>query len=201
MKTILHLCADIGSDTKPYKDNGYNVICIGKDIGIENYTSTEDVYGIIANPVCTEFSIASGFHKSGNHEKGIFLVNHCIRIIKECNPKFWVIENPASGRLKDILGKPDFIYEPWHFGDPWTKKTALWGKFNRPERKYFDWDCVPKNEKLYIRPGRPKPSMAFLHKSAIKDIPSFDGLTVDDDMSFRSLCPQGFANAFFKANK
>ena len=56
MKTILHLCADIGSDSKPYLDNGYNVIRVGKEIGVENFTPPEDVYGIIANPPCTEFS-------------------------------------------------------------------------------------------------------------------------------------------------
>lgn len=40
-KTILHLCADIGSDSKPYRDAGYNVICIGRDIGVENYNPTQ----------------------------------------------------------------------------------------------------------------------------------------------------------------
>lgn len=38
MKTILQLCADTGSDTKPFKDNGYEVILVGKDIGVENFT-------------------------------------------------------------------------------------------------------------------------------------------------------------------
>jgi len=28
-KTILHLCADIGSDSQPYAEAGYNVIRIG----------------------------------------------------------------------------------------------------------------------------------------------------------------------------
>ena len=32
-KIIIHLCADIGSDSKPYRDAGYDVRCIGKDIG------------------------------------------------------------------------------------------------------------------------------------------------------------------------
>lgn len=96
MKTILHLCADIGSDSKPYKDAGYNVILIGKDIGVENYTPPKGVYGVIANPVCTEFSIARGFHKVGKLEQGMFLVKHCQRIITACRPHFWVIENPAT---------------------------------------------------------------------------------------------------------
>ena len=90
MKTILHLCADIGSDSTPYKDSGYNVICVGKGIGVENYTPPENVYGVFANPVCTEFSIARD-GKPRNTEEGMFLVRHCQRIIRQCNPKFWVI--------------------------------------------------------------------------------------------------------------
>jgi len=35
-KTILHLCADIGSDSRFYSlDEKYNVIKIGKEIGVE----------------------------------------------------------------------------------------------------------------------------------------------------------------------
>jgi hypothetical protein len=202
MKTILHLCADIGSDSKPYADAGYEVIKVGKNIGVQNYHPDREIYGIIANPVCTEFSVAQGFHKIGDHEKGLFLVHECERIIKEAHfPHFVVIENPATGHLKDYLGKPAFVYEPWQFGSPWTKKTALWGKFNVPTPKYTKWAQVPKNEALYIRPGRPKPSMAFLHKSAKKAIREFDCFEVDDDMSFRSLCSQNFAKAFFEVNK
>ena len=73
MKTIFHLCADIGSDSQPYKDAGYNVIKVGKKIGVENVglgRSSQwmmEVYGIIANPVCTEFTIARGHHKKGDH--------------------------------------------------------------------------------------------------------------------------------------
>jgi len=202
MKTILHLCADIGSDSYFYVVNNYKVIKVGKDVGVENYTPPSNVYGIIANPVCTEFSIAKGFDKHGDHEKGMILVDTCIRIIRQCDPVFWVIENPATGRLKEFLGKPDFIYEPWHFGDPWTKCTALWGKFNKPTPIYTNWKDVPKNNALYIRPGRPKPGMAFLHKSAIDNIKSLIKFkeSVKSDMDFRSLCPQGFAEAFFKVN-
>lgn len=198
--TILHLCADTGSDTRPWKDEGYDVRLVGKKIGVENYIPPINVYGIIANPVCTEFSIASGFDKVKNLNKGMFLVNHCLRIIKECNPKFWVIENPASGRLKDFLGKPQAIYEPWQYGSPWTKKTALWGNFVMPEPLYKKWQDVPKLN-LPIYQGREKPSLAKLHKSHKKLIPEFDCFSVDNDMEFRSLCSQNFARAFFEVNQ
>lgn len=203
-KKILHLCADIGSDTKPYQDHeGYDVILIGKDIGVENYTPPDDVYGIVANPPCTEFSIAHGFDVKRDDEKGMFLVNHCLRIIGEAKPKFWALENPATGRLKNFIGKPRYVYQPWQYGSPWTKKTALWGNFNIPLPLYKQWEDVPKNDKLYIRPTRKKPSLAILHKSSIDLIPEFYCFKnkVDSDMSFRSLCSQGFANEFFNANR
>jgi len=201
-KIILHLCADIGSDSKPYLDAGYDVRCIGRKIGVENYHSPENVYGIIANPPCTDFSFAKFIYKQ-DIENGLFLVRHCERIIKECNPKFLVIENPATGKLKNYLGQPQYTYHPWQYGSPWTKKTALWGKFNIPEKLYNRWEDVQKNKKLYIRPNRGKPNFAFLHKSAINNIEEFKPFInkVNSDNAFRSLCSQGFANAFFAVNK
>jgi len=203
-KTILHLCADIGSDSRPYSlDQNYEVIKIGKDIGVENYSPDKPIHGIIANPVCTEFSTASGFHKTGDLDIGMFLVNHCLRIIKESKPVWWVLENPANGRLKDFLGNPRAIYQPWQYGSPWTKKTALWGDFTMPEPLFKKWDSVQKNEKLYTRPGRKKPALAFFHKSAINLIPEFSWAKdhINTDADFRSLCSQGFANSFKEVNK
>lgn len=200
-KIILQLCADTGSDTKPYKDAGYDVRLIGKDIGVENYHPPKNVYGIIANPVCTEFSTARADGRARNPEEGLKMVRECQRIISECEPVFWVIENPATGVLKDYLGKPKFVYQPWEFGSPWAKKTALWGKFNIPEKKYRKWEDVLKIPELYTRPGRGKPSLAFNHKSHIQFIREFDCFKVDSDAEFRSLCSQQFAKAFFEVNR
>ena len=203
MKTILHLCADVGSDSYPYQlDDDYEVILIGKEIGVENYTPDRKIHGIIANPVCTEFSFAK-FLWDQDEEKGLFLVRECQKIIEIANPEWWVIENPATGSLKKYLGKPKFTYHPWQYGSPWTKKTALWGEFGIPMPLYSTWACVPKNDKLYIRPGRNKPNFAFLHKSAIYDIPEFEPFIdkIYNDNGFRSLCSQGFANAFKDKNK
>lgn len=199
-RVILHLCADTGSDTKPYKDAGYTVILVGKDIGVENYNPPENVYGIIANPVCTEFSTARSNGKARNPDDGMSLVRHCQRVIASCSPKFWVIENPAKGVLKKYLGKPSYEYEPWWYGSPWTKRTALWGNFNIPPRLYQNWEDVPKLDGLYQRPGRGKPSLAFMHKSHARLIPEFADFYPDSDAEFRSLCSQKFAKAFMEAN-
>lgn len=200
-KIILHLCADTGSDTKPYKDAGYTVILVGSEIGVENYTPPKNVHGIIANPVCTEFSTARSNGKARSPEQGMFLVEHCMRIIEEAKPKWWVIENPAKGDLRKYLGPPKYKYQPWWYGSPWTKETAMWGEFNIPPRQYTNWDDVEKIPELYTRPGRGKPSLAFMHKSHKQFIREFDCFEVDSDMEFRSLNSQKFAKAFFQANQ
>lgn len=202
-KVILHLCADLGSDSRYYQlDPRYEVILVGAKIGVENYTPPAKVYGVIANPVCTEFSTAGGFHKQRNYEHGMFLVRHCQRVIEQSNPEWWLIENPANGHLQDFIGKPKGIYQPWQYGSPWTKKTALWGAFNMPAPIYSRWNDVPKNEKLYQRPGRPKPALAFLHKNAAAHIPEFQWALehIKTDADIRSMCSQGFAKAFYEAN-
>lgn len=203
-KIILHLCADIGSDSRYYSlDNNYEVIKVGKDIGVENYTPDNHIYGIIANPVCTEFSTAQNFSIKKDLEKGMFLVNHCIRIINYANPKFLVIENPFNGRLKEFLGEPAFVYQPWEFGSPWTKKTALWGNFNKPEKLFKKWDDVTKNKSLYIKPKRNKPGLDCLHRSAVLLIPEFEWAKdlIKSDADFRSMCSDGFAKAFYLNNQ
>ena len=216
-KVILHLCADTGSDTYPYSQDGdYEVVTVGSKIGAENFSVAtwlhfhgmhKTIYGIIANPVCTEFSTARSNGKARNPEEGKSLVKQCQRIIQEAKDlgglKFWVIENPAKGVLKDYLGQPAYQYEPWWFGSPWTKRTALWGEFNIPHRKFYDWNDVPKIDGLYTRPGRGKPSLAFMHKNHKRLIREFDDFSdgdVDTDMEFRSLCSQKFAKAFKAAN-
>jgi site-specific DNA-cytosine methylase len=83
---------------------------IGREIGVENFIPPENVWGIIANPVCAEFSTAKGFHKENDIESGMFLVRHCQRIIESASPKWWVIENPSNGKLKDVIGNPKKVY-------------------------------------------------------------------------------------------
>ena len=36
-----------------------------------------------------------------------------------------------------FLGTPRDVFEPCDFGDPWTKRTALWGNFRLPVRGPF----------------------------------------------------------------
>lgn len=124
-KIILHLCAsEFGSDSKPYADAGYDVRLITKDVGVENYTAPKNVYGIIANPPCTQFSKATWRvpKNNRNFSEGMRLVRECLRVIWEVQVesggglKFWALGNPL-GYLPQFLGHPYFKYQPWQFGD------------------------------------------------------------------------------------
>lgn len=203
-KTILHLCADLGSDSYFYQqDPDYKVIMVGEKVGVENFVPPIDVHGIIANPVCTEFSTINGYGKVNNHAKGMVLVRHCQRIIEQANPKWWAIENPSRGELRRLIGEPKATYQPWQYGSPWTKATALWGEFVMPQKKYARWEDVPNKLPIYTRPGRGKPNLAFLHKSAVDLIPEFQWAKehIKTDADLRSMCSLGFAKAFYEANK
>ena len=194
-KTILHLCADIGSDSQPYRDAGYNVICVGKDIGVENYTPPNGVYGVIANPPCTMFSIARTTAKTPRDlEEGMRLVKECLRIIWTCMYnqyddssramplKFWAVENPGSGYLRWFLGQPRFEYCQSEYGQTFTKRTALWGQFNLPHRPFMETIMKDGVRSLGGNYGQNK-HMAF----------SADG-------GLKAKCPELFAKAFFQAN-
>lgn len=189
-RVILHLCAKEGSDSEPYRDAGYDVRIIGEDIGVENYHPPENVYGIIANPPCTMFSIArTNAKKPRDLRAGMKLVEECLRIIWECqfrietvkvnqsanSPlKFWAIENPASGMLKWFLGNPVFQYQPYEFGDNCSKATALWGRFSLPMKPLL-YNPIPSKR----RKG---------------------GESWGASQENRSSCSPYFAKAFFQAN-
>lgn len=200
---ILHLCTLGGSDSRYYQlDDRYEVIKVGIDIGVENFIPPSNVHGVICNPVCLEFSTAISFDHVGDLDKGMILVNHCLRIILACSPKWWVMENPARGRLHERIGHPAHKYQPWQYGSPWTKHTALWGHFNMPEPTVKNRDDVVLREGIYVRPRDTMPSLAILHKSAIQFMPEYDWCKhlIETDSDLRSLCSDGFARAFYEAN-
>ena len=190
-RIILHLCAKEGSDSQPYRDAGYDVRIIGEEIGVENYIPPPNVYGIIANPPCTMFSIARSNPKEPRDlREGMRLVKECLRIIWECqyvcvgnsnqsSPlKFWVLENPGTGFLKWFLGKPVFQYAQNEYGGRLSKRTALWGDF-----------ALPKRPLLF----NPVPSGYTLGQAVESSKDRFN-------MQIRSRCPIDFAKAFYEAN-
>ena len=160
-KIILDLCGGTGAWSKPYREAGYEVINITlpKDVRLQGVFSY-DIYGILCAPPCTHFagSGARWWKEKGIEPllDGLSIVDACLRIIITAKPKFWVLENPV-GRLNKFLGKPVMYFNPCDYGDPYTKKTALWGKFNIP-KKNPEYVKIMKARKDIF----PKPISEFL---------------------------------------
>jgi hypothetical protein len=199
-KIIVDLCSGTGAWSKPYREAGYDVRLITlPDYDVRTYTPPPNVYGILAAPPCTEFSVVKNEKLPRDIEAGMRIVDACTRIILMSDPVFWALENPA-GRLANCLGAPKFVFQPWQFGDAWTKRTYIWGRFNAPVatcERYEDASALP----LYKRPGRDKVNLVWLHRSAIKNIPQLAGFEPKSDAAFRAITPPGFARAFFEANR
>jgi hypothetical protein len=97
-----------------------------------------------------------------------------LTIIEFLNPKWWCIENPI-GRIRKLvpeIGESKLIFDPCDYGDPYTKRTCLYGDFN---------PNLPKNPVLPVY-GSMMHRMSSTWKTQ------------------RSETPKGFACSFFKAN-
>lgn len=192
----------------------------GKDIKLD------EVYGILAAPPCTMFSFArTNAKKPRDLREGMECVRACLEIIWSCMEiqqdttkknlplKFWALENPYFGFLKNFLGKPAFIFDPWEFGDGYQKRTALWGNFNEPIKNPIPMTEEAKaktNSYLHTmgnstnRGGLPsiwaKKDLIKFDMLASKDIHS-EAFGVWDRQARRSITPAKFAQAFFEENQ
>ncbi len=189
-KIILDLCGGTGAWSKPYADAEYDVKVITlPEQNVIDYIPPENVYGILAAPDCTEFSLARNAWPDIPRDflAALPAVDACIRNAWRCKPKFWALENPVC-MLSRWLGTPAYIFEPWWFGDPWTKKTALWGDFKSPKQLYFEFEDLPdsSDKPKWIRHGRKLPGIACF--------------TSGNEKEKRAITPAGFAKAFFEAN-
>ena len=186
-RTILSLCDTTGIWSEPYRAAGYRVIKVDiKDGGdVRTLPYQGKVHGIIMQPPCTHFagSGARWWKAKGPSAliEGLQVVDACLRAVAICEPEWWVLENPV-GRLKNHIGPAVMTFQPHEYAgyadDPeaeaYTKRTCLWGNFLRPEKKDV-------GNKLG----------SIMHK-----MPPSEGRAAK-----RSKTPQGFARAFFEANR
>ena len=85
---------------------------------------------IWCSPPCTQYSIARTRAKTPRDLEGSdAVVQRCLDIIRYWRPRYWIIENPASGLLKtrEVLQGVDFIDVDYcMYGAPYRKRTRLW---------------------------------------------------------------------------
>lgn len=187
-RVILDLCGGTGGWSKPYADAGYDVQIVDLQVWDKTKASTGDVrmlrfddvrapvHGILAAPMCTDFAVSGARWWADKGEaallNGLSIVHACLALVTLHRPVWWALENPV-GRLVHYLGEPSYMFDPCDHGDPYTKKTCLWGNFAHPKRS----------------PVEPTEGSKILSYS-----PS------EDRQMLRSATPQGFARAFFQAN-
>ena len=187
-KIILDLCGNTGAWSKDYRNAGYDVRVITlPEYDVRTYKPPGNVYGILAAPTCTQFSLAAGKKMEDRDTgEGMIVVRACLEIIWECKPVFWAMENPV-GYLRRFMGLPAFTFRQWDFKDPGIKPTDLWGYFNKPRKTV---KIRPhKKDLLYISAGGSKG-----RNTREKGVDYTSALIA-------SKTPHRFATAFFKANK
>lgn len=196
-KLILSLCDFTGNWSRPYEEAGYEVIHVdlkkgGNAILWPSPVSAKPrlpsefadikkfigkVHGILAAPVCTFFSGAGAKHPRTDAEilEGLSLVDACVRLDWVLKPKFFALENPV-GKLTKWLGEPLLRFQPCDYGDPYTKRTCLYGRFN-PDLERDPVDPV-EGSKMWAKYGG----------------------KFERTKEARSETPPGFARKFFEAN-
>ena len=193
-KIILDLCGGTGAWSRPYKEEGYDVRNITlPDYDVRTYQPPENIYGILAAPPCTMFSLARTRAKEPrNLTEGMKLVRACMEIIwlsrESGGLKFWALENPM-GYLRQFLGKPPFHFDPWEFGEPYTKGTDIWGYFNFPVKKFKVMSEVMLEKQI------------LKYKTNSRKLPSISMITGSKQKTARAITPAGFSEAFFRANQ
>jgi len=188
-KTILSLFDASGEWAKPWQEAGYDVhtfdIQTGEDINdfsveylLENGYGDLNIWGILAAPPCTDFASSGAQFWAKKDAKGQTeisneLVMQVIRTVNFLQPKIWAMENPV-GRIAKLNNLPPahLTFDPNLYGDPYTKKTLLWGNFEN---------------NLPLAPVEPTEGSKIIKLSG-------------KDKYSRSLTPEGFAYAFFMAN-
>ena len=134
---LLELFSRTGSVGKVAKNLGYNVVSLdlkNADINCDilNWDYTKYDRGhfdfVWASPPCTEYSIAKtlGTRKIDEANR---IVMKTIEIINYFNPKYWFIENPQTGLLKQQEFMKELDYKDvdyCKYGMPYRKRTRLW---------------------------------------------------------------------------
>ena len=185
MRRILSLCDYSGTWSQPYEEAGYDVIRIdiqtdGRDVRL--LKRMDNVHGILAAPPCTCFAPSGARWKRSDDDmrEALSVVDACIRLIWACRPVWWALENPV-GKLVRYLGRPRMYFQPCDYGDPYTKRTCLWGSFTPP---------------LPLLVGR---IQAVTPTEGSKMWAKYGGKSMATK-NIRSETPKGFAKAFFSVN-
>ena len=150
---------------------------------------------LLLAPPCTEFAVSGARwfatkDADGRTASAVRVVRSALDAIRSLRPAVWALENPVGrlSRLVPELGSPALAFDPCdyagHANDPeanaYTKRTQLWGDF-----------CAD------LEVSRIQPVRACSQGSWLQRL----GGRSERTKVLRSTTPQGFARAFYMANR
>ena len=158
-KFFLDLFSGSGSVGEVAKELGYTVISLDRDMEAEIQIDIMDwdchdfpkgFFDVIwASPPCTEYSRCKT-RAPRDIESANQIVERTLDILEYFEPKYWIIENPQTGLLKDQLcmwGLPFKDIDYCKYGMPYRKRTRIWNNVFRWEPKPLcKRDCNSMNE-------------------------------------------------------
>ena len=153
---MLELLAGTGSVGNVFKDHGWEVVSLDRDLpadincdildwDYQNAFPPNHFHFVWASPPCTEYSRAKtvGTRKI---EESNRVVQQTLDILNYFQPPSgWVMENPQTGLLKNqdcVVGVPYFDIDYCKYGMPYRKRTRLWNSLtNFTPRPLCVRDC------------------------------------------------------------
>lgn len=197
---VISLYDFTGNMVKPWADAGYTCYCIDIQHSIRNRKKEGNIYYmwgdvrtwlppsvvvkriamIFAFPPCTHVTVSGA---RDFMSKGTGMLRDSLEMFAAAehaarwNGARYMIENPV-GKFSDHMREPDFIFQPWQYGDMWNKRTCLWvgNGFVVPKIKYKKKPVGVTDKMWFMGPG-------------------------EDRQNARSETPINFAKAVFEANK
>jgi hypothetical protein len=165
---ILDLCSGREGWSRYFKDNGHEVVTVDIEERFHP-TYVTDITGwhapgqydvVLASPPCIDYSKAEKPWFKDIHPDNKLLLE-VIRIIKEVNPKYWVIENVrgAVPYFKPILGKPVARFGSRYL---WGDFPILWAP-----HIYGKWKLPPSPERSSLRAEIPRPLAKAMYHAII----------------------------------
>ncbi len=196
---VVSLCDYSGVMVQPWLDAGYPCVtvdlrhpagvttdglltrigCDVRDVRQGDYWWPSRIAIVFAFPPCTNLAVSGArwFRSKGLRGliAGLEIVEAC-RDICESSGAPSMLENPVS-TLSTYWRKPDYTFQPWHYGDNERKKTCIWadGGFVMPPQEMID---EPADVRQSVWRMAPSPNRGDL----------------------RSVTFPGFARAVFVAN-
>jgi hypothetical protein len=197
--TVVSLCDMTGNMVRPWAEAGHDCLCLDTqhsiradrvarhgagsityrwaDVRTLTPADLPDAAIVFAFPPCTHLAVSGARDFA---RKGLRLLIDALEVVEACrilceNSRApWMLENPV-GRLSTLWRKPDELFDPCDYGDPYTKKTCLW------------------TGNGFVMP--PKARVEPLMGSAMHLMPPSA-----ERANQRSATPMGFARAVYAAN-